>query len=672
MNIGHMASAVIGDKRAMLTEAKGIRLQEGQVVKGVVLQVLEGQEALISVNGTRIKAHLEAPLQSGQSAWLQVQSTDPDGRLYMKVLALNEGTTDDMVTKLLAQLKLQDNSLNRELVRLMQQLGMPIQAKDARALSAFLTRTEHLSANLSNWIQSAIVALHRGLPLTESVVLGIDQTLHGRPLQDHLLTVRQEVSLLLQQGNGQVPGPGARLPEGTRHILTRLVQVIDQWLSQATVQRPGISSTGGNLSGAQIGEQAGGGHSAIQNFAGQAQEQGSRMGITRDGPAAALSSAAPRVGQTSASGHAATAWTNAADTAVANTASSALQRVGTVHTLAAQAAAQHASGNAQSRNGQPHSVPFLTQHTESLINGQSLGQTQIQSQTQSQSSSLSGDGRNQGQVTGGNAVPPLHSDPSVAGSGVSPVNHSVIRQLFQMLGLSHENDLMMNLLMQQSGENQMEKPALGAMNEQTPIVSQQGHPSGGTHQLPVAETVKSLLLQAVSVEHLPAALRESVQQAIQSITGQQLLMTADRSAPLTHVTLFVPLFTEQGEQLASVHVQTRMKGRGQLDSDNCNLLFDLHMANLGDMIIDVQVTERIVSLRIYNDHPLMETLVKAGQEQIREAIDDLGYRLSHMKTMSLGKEPSTSTSEVTPVIGLQTRIRQYAAGNIYKGVDVRV
>ena len=170
-------------------------------------------------------------------------------------------------------------------------------------------------------------------------------------------------------------------------------------------------------------------------------------------------------------------------------------------------------------------------------------------------------------------------------------------------------------------------------------------------------------------------MRETIQQAVQSITGQQLLMSADRSAPVTYITMFVPFMNEQGEHLASVHIQTRKGRRGGLDMNNCHLLFDLRMSALGEMMIDVQVTERIVSLQIYNDHPLMKYLAEEGKQGLQQALADMGYRLSMVKVTALPEpavaDPSRDSSAEAPQSPVR-ELRKYTAGSTYKGVDLRI
>lgn len=88
MNIGSLLRGMMGDTKA--GETKQLDLKEGQVVRGVVLSVSEdGQEAVLQIQGVKVRAALETPLQPGQAAVLQVQ---PDNGGGLPVLKAMEGS----------------------------------------------------------------------------------------------------------------------------------------------------------------------------------------------------------------------------------------------------------------------------------------------------------------------------------------------------------------------------------------------------------------------------------------------------------------------------------------------------------------------------------------------------------------------------------------------------
>ncbi|MEC0244751.1 hypothetical protein P4H65_02835, partial [Paenibacillus chitinolyticus] len=187
-----------------------------------------------------------------------------------------------------------------------------------------------------------------------------------------------------------------------------------------------------------------------------------------------------------------------------------------------------------------------------------------------------------------------------------------------------------------------------------------------------AETLKSLLLQLTAADDLPAPIRESAQQALQQITGQQLLLSPDRSGVFTHVTLFVPLLGADGQPTAAVHIQSRKGRRGELDAENCRLLFDLQMKSMGHTLVDVGVMNRMVSLQVFNDEPIIGELLNGSKEEISAALDKLGYQFLSMKTAEYPKASGSfkggdSGSSLSAVM-----MDTIVPGEAYRGVDLRI
>ena len=96
-----------------------------------------------------------------------------------------------------------------------------------------------------------------------------------------------------------------------------------------------------------------------------------------------------------------------------------------------------------------------------------------------------------------------------------------------------------------------------------------------------ADSLKGLLLQLASSDSAPAALKEAAGQAVQYLTGQQLLLTTDRGSTFAQMHWFIPITGPNGEETASVQIQSRRGQRGELDASNCRLWFDLDMKSLG-------------------------------------------------------------------------------------------
>ncbi|AEI44360.1 hypothetical protein [Paenibacillus mucilaginosus] len=193
-----------------------------------------------------------------------------------------------------------------------------------------------------------------------------------------------------------------------------------------------------------------------------------------------------------------------------------------------------------------------------------------------------------------------------------------------------------------------------------------------------ADSLKNALMQLAQSSEAPAALKEAAQQAVQQITGQQLMLSQDRTAMFSHITLFVPLLHPNGDQTAAVHIQSRKGKNGKLDEENCRLVFDLQMKSLGDTMVDVQVVNRIVSLHVLNDDPVMQTLLDSFKDEIAKGMEAIGYQFISMKVSPYPErtgaasagDPGAASSSQSPMTADQ-RTSLYNR-KPYKGVDIRL
>ncbi len=236
---------------------------------------------------------------------------------------------------------------------------------------------------------------------------------------------------------------------------------------------------------------------------------------------------------------------------------------------------------------------------------------------------------------------------------------SWVVQVTRLLGLEHESHLLKRLLaveMDQGADFQTGTTSMDSLQSIT---------SGLQHE---TENLKSRLLQLMKHD-LPLPLKEISQQLIHHITGQQLMLADDRQSQFSHVTLFLPITNGNGEQTASVHIQSRRGQKGQLDAQNCHLLFDLQLASLGEMLIDVNVLDRMVNIQVHNDHPLIHTLIDQSKAEIYDAVESLGYRCLNVQSKSFAQMPLHQTEHKETGGAAAVSPSAYRP---YKGVDIRI
>ncbi len=179
----------------------------------------------------------------------------------------------------------------------------------------------------------------------------------------------------------------------------------------------------------------------------------------------------------------------------------------------------------------------------------------------------------------------------------------------------------------------------------------------------IRETLKSVLMQVLDSGDMPPQLQETAKQMVNQLTGQQLLMNTDRTAPFAQFTMFLPFTGPDGDQTASVHIQSRRGKRGELDAANCRLWFDLQMKHLGQVMVDVQVADKKVILKVHSDQEAVGAFIESRQDEIKSAIESSGYRLLSLKAEAMEAASKAGGSEAIPPLYVP---------QAYKGVDYRI
>ena len=126
-----------------------------------------------------------------------------------------------------------------------------------------------------------------------------------------------------------------------------------------------------------------------------------------------------------------------------------------------------------------------------------------------------------------------------------------------------------------------------------------------------------------------------------------------------------------GDRQASVHIQTRRGRKGELDADNCRLLFDLQMKTLGDTIVDVHVVNKIVSLNLWNDHPAISDLLESSRGEMTQALQGAGFQLLTLRSTPMPDRSVNRTSGADSKGGAPAPSTSEWSAKPYKGVDFR-
>lgn len=652
-------------------ESKMLELKTGQVVRGVVQQDLGNQEALISINGMQVRAKLEAPLQQGEATMLQVQGETSTGQVLLKPVVLSGQPSDAGLADLLKAFGLKDTPANREMLIAMQGAGIPLTKENAQKFAELLG-AKPAEVDAKPWLQAMAVAHMRGLPASGAVIQALTEVLTGGSLSERLNALEQQIHQTLQSQDNS-------LPESVKAGLQKILQL----LQQLDGLGPQAAAKGGAVAQAMPG--SAGQASALPGGAGHAAADPGAAAVNGRVPLPAASAgdagASAPLAQAGARGDAQPAAPGGPGSG-----GFAAELPGTPRGAATGSAAAGSAAAGSSATGSPAAAAAAqapaagASAAQAPLAASAAPQAGAAGPAQAASAAVTpppagGEPAAQSAAQAAAAASPAGapaSDPAAAGAAPPPADPpgGWIGSVLKLLGAQHEQLLARGT---SSAAPDLANPSLqsdgtvsglirGASETQQNAIQQ-------LQSLP-GDSLKSLLLMLAKSDDLPASIRETMSQTAQQITGQQLLLSSDRHAPLTHLALFIPFTNEEGRQTASVYIQSRKDGKGTLDKDNCRLVFDLRMQTMGDTLVEVQVVNSIVSLKVHNDHPAVPELLESFREEIAQGMQQIGFQFLSLKC---GPFPAKSESTANGLgKGSADMNLSFYQPKPYKGVDYRV
>ncbi|TBL77707.1 hypothetical protein [Paenibacillus thalictri] len=670
MNISGLIKNMLGDLQ--ISDPKTLELKVGQIVKGVVLQLLSEQDAIVNIGGVQVRARLETPLKQGDVTMLQVQPESASGQVMLKPLqSSGVQIADDSLAQLVKEFGMKDNPEARQTLQLLHQSGVPL-TKDTAQQFVQVQSQRPDQAPKEEWSQAAVVAAQKGLPLTKDTVQAVRQSLFGQPLHDTLNRLSDQVGELLK-GDGGLP---AETKEQLQKLQLQLNAVRAAALPLAeggsTGQKPDAAQASGDpqalaspaqTSGKQPQEAAKPTVSPSNPQIGGQPQQASVQGQLPPQDPKAMPAAQPA---------AASSAQQAAETAARG---SMQESAAAKPPLSESAPPPRQSGAAAAEHQTRPARPDTPAGQESANAGG--GKTNADNAERAAQSPVKND-TNTSDFTQRTAA--RGTDSAADGNG----EHAVFR-LLKAMGLDHERQIN-GLPARSAAETRTQQAESGSLSAQTASANDGvpdpfktvETPRNAADALRSAETLKGMLLQLANSDDVPPALKETAQQAVQQITGQQLMLTGDRAGVFTSMTMFLPLLGPGGQQTAAIHIQSRKGPRGELDAGNCRLVFDLKMKEMGDTLVDVQVVDRIVSLNVHNNHPIVAQLLESHREEIAAGMARIGYQFISLKCSQYPERLSELDGKGGKSGGdggrgaVNEQLRALYSPKTYKGVDIKV
>jgi hypothetical protein len=510
----------------------------------------------------------------------------------------------------------------------MQTTGVPLTKENVTLLGQLLTNKPQ-QVPLSEWIQAAGIALGRGLPVTAQSVAGLHQAIFGPPLHELMSALEDGINQWLSQqakGNGQATQQSNN--QGT------LVNLNNNTLAG---ENSSITTT-----------QTSAPNSALVEAANQSNNSKANELL--------------QVGQGQAS---------ASDPKTATAILKLEQALGQLRQMLSSDSLFEPQASNSAKTPTQGESPLLNQgQTGVNINSESwvgralkllgieheqqvhLSQNKSSVATSLQMASAATEASKEQQAILPHTSPPSAKGLSTGSTGIEG----------QGQGQGNQKNIEVNTtnIANTATPSKLESATQGLNSERIAFVEK------AINQHPTSESLKGLLLQLADADELPAPLKEVIKQVVQQLTGQQLLLNTDRTTPFAQVTMFLPFFGPDGQQTAAVHIESRRGRKGELDPANCRLWFDLQMKVLGQIMVDVQVADKKVLLKIFSEHDTAGVFLESRKAEIETALEKTGYQLLSLKIEQL------IPNEIEDAVNRDLGMAMSYTPSEYKGVDYRV
>ncbi|MGG4488913.1 hypothetical protein [Metabacillus idriensis] len=150
----------------------------------------------------------------------------------------------------------------------------------------------------------------------------------------------------------------------------------------------------------------------------------------------------------------------------------------------------------------------------------------------------------------------------------------------------------------------------------------------GTDSIRQEENLKLLLLSASLTQSDPAA-KEKIDQLITKLNGQTLL-SADQGFTQNQF-MQIPLHYGDFQSDLNIEWTGRKNDKGEIDPDYCRILFYLNMNVLKEIMIDLHIQHRIVTVTIYNQSELFRSLLRNHADALKQKLQQQDYIVSSIK-----------------------------------------
>ncbi|MDQ0206363.1 hypothetical protein [Alkalicoccobacillus murimartini] len=175
---------------------------------------------------------------------------------------------------------------------------------------------------------------------------------------------------------------------------------------------------------------------------------------------------------------------------------------------------------------------------------------------------------------------------------------------------------------------------------------------------PVPSSIKSVLLQLVNESGSPEV-RAQAEQVLNKITGYQLHSV--QSDSLVNVLVQIPMKLGEHQTDMTLQWQGKKQEDGQLNPDDCRLLFFLELEHLQETMIQVTIQHKIVQVNVTNALDKPSALIQLLEPHLRESLRKQDFKLSSISWNSWEAGKVKAKEPLKPTVHTH-----------YQGMDIRI
>lgn len=152
-------------------------------------------------------------------------------------------------------------------------------------------------------------------------------------------------------------------------------------------------------------------------------------------------------------------------------------------------------------------------------------------------------------------------------------------------------------------------------------------------------TLKGQVLQLLNTVEF--ANNEQIQQVLHFINGAQIHSIQETNHFIQANLIILGKQFEFNKDLY-INFESRKTKEGKIDPDFCRILFYLDLKVLKEIVIDMNIQDRFISINVYNELPkLLNTLSQGYDQKLKTSLEKLNYTLSKISFSPFEKPSKT-------------------------------